>query len=202
MFLLIPYSQTILPLGHEDESFFCLALHHQGKETRGDVYSLPSGTPTLGFPGDSMVKNLLVNAGNVGLIPGLERSPREGNGNPFQYSCLGNPMDRGAWQATFHGVPKSQTQLNNYTTTTTVLACPVDKATHMLPMPPSSTSSRIYEAQIDFVLRAKPWERWKDVVHIVSVVPAWKPILPAMLLVLRPYCMRKITESNSIASPC
>ena len=90
MFLLIPYSQTILPLGHEDESFFCLALHHQGKETRGDVYSLPSGTPTLGFPGDSMVKNLLVNAGNVGLIPGLERSPREGNGNPFQYSSLEN----------------------------------------------------------------------------------------------------------------
>ena len=103
----------MLPLGHEDESFFCLALHHQRKETRSDVYSLPSGTPTLGFPGDSMVKNLLVNAGNMDLIPGLERSPGEGNGNPLQYSCLGNPMDKGAWQATFHGVPKSQTQLNN-----------------------------------------------------------------------------------------
>ena len=48
-------------------------------------------------------------------------------------------------------------------------------------MPPSSTSSRIYEAQINFALCAKPWERWKDVVHIVSGVPAWKPILPAML---------------------
>ena len=43
------------------------------------------------------------------LIAGLGRSPGEGNGNPFQYSCLGNPMDRGAWQATVHGVAKNQT---------------------------------------------------------------------------------------------
>ena len=54
-----------------------------------------------------MVKNLPAqagDAGHVGLIPGLERSPGEGNGNPFQYSCLGNPKDRGAWWATVHGV--------------------------------------------------------------------------------------------------
>ena len=44
------------------------------------------------------------NAGDVSLIPGLGRSPGEGNGNPFHYSCLENPMDRGAWWATFHGV--------------------------------------------------------------------------------------------------
>ena len=43
-------------------------------------------------------------AGDVGSIPGLGRSPGEGNSNPFQYSCLGSPMDRGAWQATVHGV--------------------------------------------------------------------------------------------------
>ena len=52
----------------------------------------------------------------MGLIPGLERSPREGNGNPFQYSCLGNATDRGAWQTTVHGVPKESDtahQLNN-----------------------------------------------------------------------------------------
>ena len=49
-----------------------------------------------GFPGGSVVKNLLVNAGDAGLIPGLGRSPGEGNGNPLQYSCLENPMDRGA----------------------------------------------------------------------------------------------------------
>ena len=57
-------------------------------------------------PGGSVVKNLIVNAGVVGLIPGLGRSPGEGNGNPLQYSSLGNPMDRGAWQATAHGVTK------------------------------------------------------------------------------------------------
>ena len=53
-----------------------------------------------------MVKNLPANAGDLGLIPDLERSPGEGNGNPLRYSCLGNPMDRGAWQATVHGVAK------------------------------------------------------------------------------------------------
>ena len=49
-----------------------------------------------GFPGDSMVKNPHADAGDVDLIPRLGRSPGEGSGNPFQYSCLGNPMDRGA----------------------------------------------------------------------------------------------------------
>ena len=58
------------------------------------------------FPGDSMVKNLPANAGDVGLIPGLGRSPGGGNGNPLQYSCLGNPTDREAWRATVHGVAK------------------------------------------------------------------------------------------------
>ena len=50
--------------------------------------------------------------GDAGLIPGSERSPGEGNGNPLQYSSLGNPMDRGAWRATVHSVTRSQTQLN------------------------------------------------------------------------------------------
>ena len=54
-------------------------------------------------------KEAACNAGNSGLIPGLERSPGEGNGNPLQYSSLENPMDRGAWQATVHGLSKSQT---------------------------------------------------------------------------------------------
>ena len=57
-----------------------------------------------------MVKNLPVNVGEAGLILGGEKSPGEGNGNPLQYSCLGNPMDRGACQATVHGDSKSQTQ--------------------------------------------------------------------------------------------
>ena len=58
-----------------------------------------------------MVKNLPANAGDVGLIPGLGRSPGEANGNPLQYSCQENSMDRGAWQATAHGVAKSQIKL-------------------------------------------------------------------------------------------
>ena len=57
-----------------------------------------------GFPGGSEVKNLPDNAGDTGLIPGLGRSPGEGNGSPLQYSCLGNPMDRGVWWAAVYGV--------------------------------------------------------------------------------------------------
>ena len=68
-----------------------------------------------GFPGGSLLKNLPANVEDVGLIPGLGRSPGKGNGNPLQYSCLGNPMDREVWQATVHGVAKSWLQLSNYT---------------------------------------------------------------------------------------
>ena len=67
-------------------------------------------------PGGTVVKNLPVSTGDtreVGLIPGLGRYPGEGNGNPLQYSCLENSMDRGAWQATVHGVAKSQTRLSD-----------------------------------------------------------------------------------------
>ena len=59
-----------------------------------------------GFPDGSVVKNPPTNAGDMGLIPGLGRSPGEVNGNPFQYSCLGNPIDREAWWATVHGGQK------------------------------------------------------------------------------------------------
>ena len=64
----------------------------------------------MGFPGGSDSKESALNAGDPGLIPGSGRPPGEGNGNPLQYSCLGNHMDRGAWWATVHGVTKSQTQ--------------------------------------------------------------------------------------------
>ena len=63
-------------------------------------------------PGGSVVKNLPANEGDVGLIPGSGRSPRGENGSPLQDSCLKNPMDRGAWQATVHGVSKSRTRLS------------------------------------------------------------------------------------------
>ena len=64
---------------------------------------------TLGFPSSSNDKESACNAGDLGLIPGLERSPGGGHGNPLQYSCLESPIDRGAWWATVHGVAKSQT---------------------------------------------------------------------------------------------
>ena len=71
----------------------------------------------LGFPSGSVVKNLSANAGNArdeDSIPGAVRSPREGNGNPLQCSCLENPMDRGAWKATIYEVTKSWTQLSEH----------------------------------------------------------------------------------------
>ena len=61
------------------------------------------------------VKASAYNTGDLGSIPGLGRSPGEGNSNPLQYSCLENPMDRGAWQAKVHGVAKSQTWLSDFT---------------------------------------------------------------------------------------
>ena len=70
----------------------------------------------MGFPGGLVVKKQLANSRDtedMSLTPGLGRSPGGGDGNPLQYSCLGNPMDRGTWQATVHGVPKSQTRLSD-----------------------------------------------------------------------------------------
>ena len=69
----------------------------------------------MGFPGGSVVKNLPANARDVGLIPYSGRSPGGGNSNPLQNSYLGNPLDRGAWRATVHGVAKEKqkTQLSN-----------------------------------------------------------------------------------------
>ena len=67
----------------------------------------------MGFPDDSVVKNPLANAEDMGSSPGSGRSPGEGNGNPPQYFCLRNPMDRGAWWATVQGVPNSETRLSH-----------------------------------------------------------------------------------------
>ena len=72
----------------------------------------------MGFPRGSMVKSLPANAGDTGLIPRSGRSPGGGNGNLLQYSCLKNPMDRGAWRATVHRFTKSQTGLSKQADTT------------------------------------------------------------------------------------
>ena len=68
-------------------------------------------------PGGAVVKNLPANARDTDVIPGLGRSLGEGNGNPFQYSCLGNPMDRGAWCATVHGITKDSNFVSSTTRT-------------------------------------------------------------------------------------
>ena len=72
--------------------------------TLGDCYYL-----VLGLPWWLSSKESACNAGDTGSVPGSGRSPGEGNGNPLPYSCLKNPMDRGAWRATVHRVPKSWT---------------------------------------------------------------------------------------------
>ena len=70
---------------------------------RAALWSMPR-RGWWGFPGGSMVNNPSASAEDTGSIPGSGRSPGKGNGYPFQYSCLGNPKDRGAWWATVHGV--------------------------------------------------------------------------------------------------
>ena len=77
-----------------------------------------------------MIKSLPANAGDVGWIPGLGRYPGEGNGNSLQYSCLGNPTDRGAWWAAVHGVSKSRTRLSDFTFTFHSGALEKEMATH------------------------------------------------------------------------
>ena len=84
--------------------FLASPLNRRGHTS---VEILLCARPCAGLPSGSVVKNLSAHAGDVGLIPGPGRSPGEGNGNPLQYSCLGNPMDRGAGWATVHGVTES-----------------------------------------------------------------------------------------------
>ena len=82
--------------------------------------------PTLGFPGGAEVKASACNAGDLGSTPGSGRSPGEGNGNPLQYSCLENPMDRGAWRATV--------QIRSVAQSCPTLCDPMDHSTPGLPV--------------------------------------------------------------------
>ena len=90
-----------------------------------DIHNTPfSTTPDLifwCFSGGSDDKESACNVGDPGLIPELGRSPEVGNGNPLQYSCLENPMDRGAWQAIVQGVARNQTQLSPCISTSNVI---------------------------------------------------------------------------------
>ena len=106
---------------------------HKHTHTRTNIYINPKHfffpflfsvcIRNVGFPFGSAVKNSSANAGDLGLIPGSGRSPREGHGNPHHYSCPGNPMDRGAWQVTVHvDTKESDTteKLNNFDTCTCI----------------------------------------------------------------------------------
>ena len=84
----------------------CGDLNGKEIQIRGDMCMHIADS---GCPGGSVVKNLPASAEDVGSIPASGRSPGRGNGNPLQYSCLENSMDRGAWWAIVHGVTKSQT---------------------------------------------------------------------------------------------
>ena len=75
------------------------------------LFFIGCGAYIQGFPHGSVGKGSACSAGDLGLIPGSGRSPGEVNGSPFQYSCLENPMDRGAWQATVHGVTRVRHKL-------------------------------------------------------------------------------------------
>ena len=85
----------------------------QADSLPGSPCSFSGGFPG-GFPGGSEVTVSACNAGDLGSVPGSGRSPGEGNGSPLQYSCLQNPMDRGACWVTVHGVAKSWTQLSKH----------------------------------------------------------------------------------------
>ena len=82
-----------------------LRAENQALNSQGEVWAMTFLCKF--FPGGSVVKNLPANAGDVDSIPGWERFLGKGNGNPLQHSCLGNPMDSGAWQAIAHGVTKN-----------------------------------------------------------------------------------------------
>ena len=93
----------------------CVFMTGVLRAASGHTYS-----PLRGFPGVTVVKNPPANAGDTrdaGSIPGSGRSPGDGNGNSLQYSCLGSPMDRGAWWTIVHGVKKSHMGLRTHTHT-------------------------------------------------------------------------------------
>ena len=102
--LLTGYFWKRLEIQRELKEDTCPANHLKYMK---NSYNIRFTIYTWGFPGDSDGKESACNVGDPGSIPGLGKSPGEGNGNPLQYSCLENPVNRAAWQATVHGVEKS-----------------------------------------------------------------------------------------------
>ena len=111
-----------------------------------------------------LVKNPPANAGDVSLIPWLTRSPGEGNDNPLQYSCLGNSMDRGAWWATVHGVPKESAMtewLNNNNNCEKMLW----KSSFLVVYTTTGYRSWVLRTQI-----VAPWNLGSDLASLISSV--------------------------------
>ena len=116
----LPPICQLFPSHSSPKSKECKYIKNRGRysDEAEDPASICPLVFSLGLPRWPSDKETAYSAGDVGktgLIPGSGRSTGEGNGNPFQYSCLENPMDRGAWQATVHGVAKSQTRLSTHT---------------------------------------------------------------------------------------
>ena len=116
----IVHSQSFLPTAHTDRYVYTCAHVYTTNFVcmYTNMYACVNS-----FPGGSEVKNLLCDTGDSGSIPGSGRSLGEGNGNLVQYSCLENPMDRGAWRATVHGVAKSCTRLSDYHFHSVICVC-------------------------------------------------------------------------------
>ena len=120
----VPWSKSLTNMNLDDDSVCSRAWLRASSslaKTLGEI-SIPKmqcswldilakARVTEGFPGGSEVKVSACNSGDLGSIPGSGRSPGKGNGNPLQYSCLENSMDRGGWWATIYGVAKSWTYL-------------------------------------------------------------------------------------------
>ena len=109
----------------------------------------------MGFSGGSVVKNLPANAQDKDLISGLGGSPGGGNGNPLQYSCLENPMDRGPWWAIVHRVRESQTQLSTHTQLYYAYVCLVTQSCPTLSDPMDCSPAR---SSVHGILQARVLE--------------------------------------------
>ena len=117
--LLIAGCLDIFPTVGKEPSKYCGKEESCTQVTRTGVRRNCRRTSLAGgIPGSSDGKESACNAEDPGSIPGSGRSPEEGHGNPFHYSCQENPMDRGAWQATVYGITKSRTQLKRLSTYT------------------------------------------------------------------------------------
>ena len=110
-----PYVHWKLPDTHRQVWLSLLWCHFSCLLGPGVHKLLFVASVNYGFPGGSDSKASICNAGDMGSIPGLGKSPGEGNGNPLQHSCLESPVDRRTWWATVHGMAKSQTRLSDFT---------------------------------------------------------------------------------------